>query len=310
MNIDWNFTMSLLRIKVWFIETRPHFLILTLPCVFTGLSVAIYEGYSVNYSNLFLTLVGALLAHMSVNLFNDYHDFKSGIDKHTRRTPFNGGSGMLNAGYVKPENVLKFGLICFSGMIIIGAYFFMNFGPMILPIGLLGAVLICSYTQHLTKIALSEFSAGLGFGLIVIGTYFTQTGVYDSRIILVSLIPSLLIGNLLLLNEIPDIQPDALIGKRKNTPVTFGTKITSRIYSTIIVVVYILLFLFIIFQVLPIAALLSLAIAPLAVKAISGVLKNHMCKNIDLLLPSLRINVLVTILIPLLVSFSLIISKF
>lgn len=296
--------------KVWFMETRPHFLLLTLACVFTGLSVSIYEGYPINYSYLFLTLVGALLAHMSVNLLNDYHDFKSGIDMHTRRTPFNGGSGILSGGYVKAENVLKFALICFVGMLIIGAYFFMNFGPMILPIGLVGAVLICIYTQHLTKIAMGEFSAGLGFGLIVIGSYFTQTGVYDSRILLVSLIPSLLIGNLLLLNEFPDIEPDALIGKRKNTPVTFGTKTASRIYSSIIIMVYVLLFLFILFQVLPIVALLSLAIVPLAVKAISGVLKNHTCNNLDLLLPYMRINVLVTILIPLLLSFSLIITKF
>jgi 1,4-dihydroxy-2-naphthoate octaprenyltransferase len=247
---------------------------------------------------------------MSVNLLNDYYDFKSGIDKHTRRTPFNGGSGMLSGGYVKADNVLKFALICFVGVLIIGAYFFMNFGPMILPIGLVGVVLICSYTQYLTKVAMGEFSAGLGFGLIVIGSYFTQTGVYDSRILLVSLIPSLLIGNLLLLNEFPDIGPDALIGKRKNTPVTFGTKTASLVYSSIIVMVYALLFLLILFQVLPIVTLLSLAIMPLAVKAISGVLQNHMCDDINLLLPYMRINVLVTILIPLLLSFSLIITKF
>lgn len=278
--------------------------------MFTGISVSIYEGYPVNYSILFLTLVGAILAHMSVNLLNDYHDFKSGIDKHTRRTPFNGGSGMLSEGYVEAENVLKFGLICFVGMIIIGVYFFVNFGAMILPIGLAGVVLICSYTQYLTKVAMGEFSAGLGFGLIVIGSYFTQTGVYDSRILLVSLIPSLLIGNLLLLNEFPDIEPDALIGKRKNTPVTLGTKISSRVYSAIIVMVYVLLFIFILFRVLPIEALLSLATAPLAFKAISGVLNNHKCNDVDLFLPYMRLNVLVTILIPLLLSFSLITLKF
>ena len=39
--------------------------------------------------------IGAISAHIGVNTFNEYADFKSGLDSLTRRTPFSGGSGSL-----------------------------------------------------------------------------------------------------------------------------------------------------------------------------------------------------------------------
>jgi len=42
-----------------------------------------------------LALLGAFLAHVSVNTLNEYYDFKSGLDLETIRTPFSGGSGAL-----------------------------------------------------------------------------------------------------------------------------------------------------------------------------------------------------------------------
>ncbi len=40
-----------------------------------------------------LALLGAFLAHISVNTLNEYFDFKSGLDLETIKTPFSGGSG-------------------------------------------------------------------------------------------------------------------------------------------------------------------------------------------------------------------------
>ncbi len=42
-----------------------------------------------------LALLGLLLAHVSVNVLNDYFDYRSGVDLKTQRTPFSGGSGIL-----------------------------------------------------------------------------------------------------------------------------------------------------------------------------------------------------------------------
>jgi membrane-bound ClpP family serine protease len=42
-----------------------------------------------------MLIVGVVLSHISVNLFNEYSDFQTKIDFHTNRTPFSGGSGTL-----------------------------------------------------------------------------------------------------------------------------------------------------------------------------------------------------------------------
>src|SRR5665647_1852854 len=77
--------------------SRPAFLLLP-PCSLSlSLAYAIYQGISINLLHLLLIFSGALAAHASVNMFNEYEDFKSGLDFHTQRTPFSGGSGTLPA---------------------------------------------------------------------------------------------------------------------------------------------------------------------------------------------------------------------
>ena len=74
---------------------RLPFLILTPACVVLGLATAIWTVGTVNWFHFVLVLIGAVSAHISVNAFNEYFDFKSGLDEKTRRTPFSGGSGRL-----------------------------------------------------------------------------------------------------------------------------------------------------------------------------------------------------------------------
>ncbi len=70
---------------------RLPFLILTPACVVLGLATAIWTSGQVNWFHFVLVLIGALSAHISVNTFNEYFDFKSGLDGDTKRTPFSGG---------------------------------------------------------------------------------------------------------------------------------------------------------------------------------------------------------------------------
>ena len=105
-------------LKTWFLETRPQFLILTPLCVLVGVAAAQYDDVPFRPLHFFLALLGALLAHVSVNVLNDYFDYKSGIDLATQRTPFSGGSGILPAGLLKPYQVYLFGLL---SLIAVGA---------------------------------------------------------------------------------------------------------------------------------------------------------------------------------------------
>ncbi|MDH7561737.1 MAG: prenyltransferase, partial [bacterium] len=74
---------------------RVPFLILTPACVFVGVGTAYWQTHEINWLDILLVLIGALSAHISVNAFNEYFDFKSGLDTKTSRTPFSGGSGTL-----------------------------------------------------------------------------------------------------------------------------------------------------------------------------------------------------------------------
>ena len=74
---------------------RVPFLILTPACVAVGVGTAYRETGQTNWKYILLVLLGALSAHICVNVFNEYFDFKSGLDSKTERTPFSGGSGTL-----------------------------------------------------------------------------------------------------------------------------------------------------------------------------------------------------------------------
>ncbi|MDI6743701.1 MAG: hypothetical protein QMD11_13280, partial [Smithella sp.] len=56
---------------------RPNFLILTPACVTLGVATAFWSGAPLNLLYIALILSGAVLAHISVNALNEYHDFKS-----------------------------------------------------------------------------------------------------------------------------------------------------------------------------------------------------------------------------------------
>ncbi len=112
--------------------------------------------------------MGAMSAHISVNMLNEYHDFKSGLDFKTKKTPFCGGSGALPNNPEIANLVLLFGLLALFITLAIGIYFITIIGTTILPIGLLGFVIIVTYTQWLNRMPLLCLIApGLGFGLLM-----------------------------------------------------------------------------------------------------------------------------------------------
>ncbi|GAI46920.1 unnamed protein product, partial [marine sediment metagenome] len=125
-----------------------------------------------------LAFFGLLLCHISVNVLNDYFDYRSGIDLEVRRTPFSGGSGILPAALLKPRQVFWFGLVSFLLAVPIGVYFVVTLdkGWQLLPLLLVAAVCIILYTPFITKVGWPEWAPGLGMGALpVLGVYFVQT---------------------------------------------------------------------------------------------------------------------------------------
>ncbi|MDD5093209.1 MAG: prenyltransferase [Dehalococcoidia bacterium] len=293
------------NVKILFAETRPQFLLLTPVCVFAGIAASLYDGNAFHGMSFVLAFIGALFAHITVNVLNDYFDYQSGVDLKTERTPFSGGSGMLPEGMLKPSDVLLLGLGSLAVVILIGIYFIAQYGWAMLPIGLVGVLLISLYTPIFTRIpAASEVAAG-GFGLLVLGTYFTQEGTYSAAAVVSTVVTGLLIANLLLLNEFPDAEADK-VGGRKHLPITLGPSVAAKIYCGIVLLSYAVIIGGVIAEILPTPALLGLLTLPLGMKAMRGAIKNY--KKIGELVPSLGMNVLVVLLTPFLMSVGVVIG--
>ncbi|MEI7590238.1 MAG: prenyltransferase, partial [Deltaproteobacteria bacterium] len=126
---------------------RFNFLILTPACVVVGIASAYHEVGFVNVRDVVLVMIGAICAHISVNAFNEYYDFKSGLDIAIKqRTPFSGGTGTLPATPEIAKSTLVMAIIALMITAIIGIFFFIIRGFGIIPLGILGLIVIYAYT--------------------------------------------------------------------------------------------------------------------------------------------------------------------
>lgn len=296
-----------MTLKVAFQATRPPFLILTPACIFLGLSVSFAESSSISTSQFLLVLLGAMAAHISVNTFNEYFDFKSGLDLHTNKTPFSGGSGALPAHPEAADLVLITALVSLIITTVIGGYFLAEHGSKILPIGLAGLLLITTYTQWLNRLPLFCLIApGLGFGLLmVVGTHMVLSHTDAEQPWLLSLIPFFLINNILLLNQYPDLKADKESG-RKTFPIAFGLNTSNAVYALFTAVAYALILLAIALGTIPLLGLIALAPLALSLFALFGAVKYT--SSIGEHPQHLAANVAAGIITPLLIGGSILAS--
>jgi len=292
-----------MKLKVWFLETRPHFLLLSVVLAFLGTCIAWYDGaFHLGYA--LLAFVGLLLAHISVNTLNDYFDYRSGIDLETQRTPFSGGSGILPPALLKPRQVFWFGLGSFLLAIPIGIYFVIVKGWLLLPLLLVAAVCILLYTPVILKLRWPEWAPGAGMGALpVLGAYFIQTGEYTWPLVIAAIPSGILVHNLLLLNEFPDVEADSKAG-RKTTPITMGRAKAGILYSVLTVVVYLWIIGIAVAGKEPVL-LIALLTLPMAIKAIRGALKPQ---EMSKLVPAMASNVQVVLLTQLLLGIGYIVA--
>ena len=277
------------KLKILFLETRPQFLLLSVVLVLLGTAISWNEGYF-DGLKFILTALGLLLAHASVNILNDYFDYKSGIDLHTNRTPFSGGSGILVKGLLKPKSVYWFGIICLLSALPIGIYLTVISGWELLPLILLGGLAIYFYTSYLTKWLIGEFWAGLGLGILpVMGIYFVQTTNYSLEALIASLAPGILTTNLLFLNEFPDTEADRK-GGRYHLVIALGTRKASRLYAGLMGLTYVCIVAGVISGFMPPLSLIALLSTPFALKAVCTALQHH--DKVQNLIPALKANVI------------------
>jgi 1,4-dihydroxy-2-naphthoate octaprenyltransferase len=245
--------------------SRPNFLVLAPLCVGLGVAVAWQQGEAPALLDTLLVFVGALLAHAAVNLLNEYEDFISGLDLITSRTPFSGGSGALPEVPGAAKRVLAAAIGTLALVILIGLYFLWQRGVPMLVLGTAGVVLILTYTRWITRSPLlCLFAPGIGFGpVMILGTLVALGARLDATALTVSVISLLLVSELLLINQIPDVEADRKIGRR-HLVITLGTRAAARLVSALFISGYVVLVTSIFAGWLPLPSIMSLATAPFA----------------------------------------------
>jgi 1,4-dihydroxy-2-naphthoate octaprenyltransferase len=251
---------------------RLPFLVLPPACVLLGVGTAVWTQGSINVLYIVLAFVGAVAAHISVNALNEYLDFRSGLDLRTERTPFSGGSGTLPASPEMARPALTIGLVALAVTALIGLYFLTVWGWVLLPLGLLGLVVVAAYTPWLTRSPLLCLIApGVGFGLLmVMGTDFVLTGSYTWTAFVASLVPTFLV------------------------------------YGALLLLAYLSIIVGVVLGLLPVASLLGLLTLIIAVPTAINV--NRHAENVEKLVPQMGLNVLLTVVTPVLVAIGLLVA--
>lgn len=199
--------------------TRPAFLSVTLIGVILGLCSA--DADDTLWSPLLATttLIFALVAHAGANVINDYYDAISGCDAANvdRIFPFTGGSRFIQNGLLSTRQTAVFGYTLLAVVILAGIYLVNESGPGLIAIGLTGVFIGWAYSAKpfaLQSRGIGEISIMLAWTLVVVGTDYVQRCQFSLTPVIAGFAYSILVANVLFVNQIPDRLADAATGKR------------------------------------------------------------------------------------------------
>lgn len=199
------------------LATRPAFLTITLLGCLIGLALPSNnkETFAIN----FLALSLALFAHAAANLLNDYFDHLNGSDQNNedRITPFTGGSRFIQDQIFEPRQILQLGITLILLSTVLGFYICSQTTWQLIPLGMVGISIAWAYSappfELMSKGALGESAISIAWSLVVIGFASIQKNAIAYEAIPIGMAYGLMVSNILLVNQIPDIRADQLAHK-------------------------------------------------------------------------------------------------
>ena len=250
----------------WLRAIRIRFLLASIIAVSTGLAISWWTGNSIAIFDALLTFLGVLALHASVDLLNDYWDFKRGIDSKTVKTKMSGGSGVLPEGLLDPKHVYRAGIIFLIIGALIGTYFVVTDG---IIIGVILAFAILSIYFYSTKIVnwgLAEVFVTIKGTLIVIGTCYIQTSQINESMVLGGIVVGVLSSFVLFITSFPDYDIDKAKG-RKTLVISLGLRRSCTVFWLFPIIVYTLTIVSVILDVFPLFCISILLTFPLIIKS-------------------------------------------
>lgn len=260
------------KLKVWLEELRLPFMTASVPVALLGGLIAWKMTGHIDVLLLALAAIGAFFMHAGTNVINDYFDHKSGCDEINVRfvRPFGGGSRIIQKGLLSPKEVYYGAISFFVIGSIIGLYLAYVSGWQLLVIGIIGLISGYFYVDtrlNLASRGIGEFLVGLNYGtLMVMGSFFVQTGWFALEPFVASLPIALLIAALLWINEFQDLEADVAVGKRHLVS-RLGRRRAAQAYSYMIALAYASLLVGIVMGLLPVESLVALVGIPIAARS-------------------------------------------
>ena len=253
-------------ISTWLRVIRVRFLLASVIAVSVGLAITWWYTSSITIFDAILTMCGVLALHASVDLLNDYWDFKRGIDTTTHRTKMSGGSGVLPEGLLNPAQVYAAGIAFLIIGSIIGIYFVATDG---IVIGIILAFAVISIYFYSTKIVdwgLAEMFVAIKGSMIVMGTYFVQTSQITEQSVLSGIVIGILSSLVLFITSFPDHDADKAKG-RKTLVISLGMQKACSILWIFPAITYGITILAVVFEIFPIFCLIILVTIPLIIRS-------------------------------------------
>ncbi len=250
----------------WFRVIRVKFLLASVIAVCLGLAICWSQNQTIDIVDASLTFAGVIALHASVDLLNDYWDFKRKIDTETKRTKFSGGTGVLPEGLLQPSEVYKAGLAFLILGAMIGGYFIFLNGVTIAIILAFAIISIYFYSTTIVNSGLGEIFVAIKGTMIVLGTYFVQTSQIAIEPILGGVILGVLSSMVLFVNSFPDFEADRASG-RKTLVIMLGKKRATSALWVFPTIAYGTIIAGAITQTLPILSLITLFSIPLLIKS-------------------------------------------
>jgi 1,4-dihydroxy-2-naphthoate octaprenyltransferase len=241
-------------------------LLASIIAVTNGIAISYWKTGELDFGYAILTYFGIICLHISVDLLNDYWDFKRGIDTNTKRTKYSGGTGVI------PENLINSKLIYCAGVIflilggLIGLYFVTIKGIIILILLIFAIISIYFYSTNIVNAGLGELFVAIKGSMIVLGSYYIQSDQIDLTSIYVGIIIGLLSSVVLLVTSFPDYEADKKSGRR-TLVIVMGKENSIKLYITIVTITYAMIIGGSIFNVMTIFSTIALLSLPFAFKA-------------------------------------------
>ncbi|GIN59493.1 1,4-dihydroxy-2-naphthoate polyprenyltransferase [Lederbergia ruris] len=254
--------------RIWWQLARPHTLTAAFVPVFLGTALAANDD-AIHIPLFLAMMIASLLIQAATNMFNEYFDFARGLD-HEESV---GIGGAIVRNGVKPKTVLKLAFILFGIALLLGIYISLSTSLWIAVIGFVCMLVGYFYTGGPRPIAYTpfgEFMSGFFMGFVIIQiAYFIQTGAISQQSVFISIPISVLIGSIMLSNNIRDLDGDKESG-RKTIAILIGRKNAIILLAAMFAFSYVWIIFMTLFTEAPYWLFITFLSIPKAIQAVKG----------------------------------------